>query len=705
MGVTIPLPELDVPKPAPAPPPDALAEFQRAASLETSAAQQQAIQAQAQGQQQQNQMQEMQLKDEQLRRSLAPQFVQKDDNGKPSGFDSEGLYNAMLQQGADPLTIQSMRMKQAEMQKTMIGLSDAQIAHQEKLNDEIYNGIESVRTANREGLKNSPQQAAPAQTPSPLGPAVPGTGGMPAGMLPNMPQAQDLGKAAPGSPESLGAQPPGESPTATETGLQTAANAPKPITQEGQLAYHKVLLRLASMGVPVGNFPASLTSEADLDQAEAGAGLHKQQLADAAELAKTQEAAGKGAQAEAEAKKANLISFPELGALYHADTGEVTSINGQTMSPAMLESKYVMNQAQKNRTGVSPDPQFDKAYEHMKTLVPSFNINMAAQGAGMIPGGGSGGNGGAPASPSIEQVPNAIKGTVQQIVDYRAQMPPAGRNNPTNNAIRYWVNALDPQHDETTFPARNKMMTAMTSGPEATQINAINTALGHVGVLNDAIDALHNGDGGVKALRDIANKVGVQVGDTPVTTLNTIIHRVGPELTAAYVQGGGGEGERGTTAADFDPSLGNKQLKDNAAITTQLLRSKIGSIENQYKNTMQRGDFQQRFITPEAQRTLDKLSPQTEGEGDHRNSRMLVPAGNSDGTARSGSRFPENRCPIRKIFLRLQMGAALWRRIYRLRQMEAVSSRKGNRHPRQDSWTRKSLLIPMAMRLSQECRA
>jgi hypothetical protein len=95
--------------------------------------------------------------------------------------------------------------------------------------------------------------------------------------------------------------------------------------------------------------------------------------------------------------------------------------------------------------------------------------------------------------------------------------------------------------------------------------------------------------------------------------LNTIIHRVGPELTAAYVQGGGGEGERGTTAADFDPSLGNKQLKDNAAITATLLRSKIGSIENQYKNTMGRDDFQQRFITPEAQKTLQKLSPQGGG--------------------------------------------------------------------------------------------
>src|SRR5205823_2580723 len=152
-----------------------------------------------------------------------------------------------------------------------------------------------------------------------------------------------------------------------------------------------------------------------------------------------------------------------------------------------------------------------------------------------------------------------------------AALPPAGRNNPTNNAISYWVNALDPQHDETNFPARNKLMTAFTSGKESQQINAINTAMGHVGVLGDAVDALNNGD--VKVLNKIANGLGVQTGSTPVTTFNTIVHRVGPELASAYIAGGGGEHERGTTGADFDPNLGAGQLKSNVAITAKLLRS------------------------------------------------------------------------------------------------------------------------------------
>ena len=631
MGSTIPLPELDVTKPAPAPPPDALAEFQRAAQLQTAAAQQDAIRAQTQAQTQQNEMQAMQLKDEQLRRSLAPQFVQKDANGKPTGFDNEGLYNAMLEGGADPMSITALRMKQVEMQKALLGLSDAQIAHQDKVNDELANSLSSVEDIqNKTRPKATTTPLAPSAVSgaeNPLGPPVPGTGGMPAGLLPNLPAAQQLmespaapapsvGAAPAGTPESLARPEPGTVPTSSEAALQDSAQtAPRPITPEAQKAYQKELIRLNAMGIPVGGLKPVLTDESDIDQARAELGLHKQDLAEAAKLAEVQKTVSQGKQAEAEAAKANEIPFPELGGIYDVAARQFKTVAGDVMSPAMLEGKYVLDQAHKNAGGKSPDPAFDHAYEHMKTLVPQFNINMATSGGGLGPSAQGGGAGGGTGSASRDQIPAAIRGRVEAALDYRQPLPPAGRNNPVNNAISEWVYKIDPQHDETTFPARNKMMTAMTSGPEATQINAINTALGHVGVLNDAIDALHNSDGGVKALREIANRVGVQVGDTPVTTLNTIIHRVGPELTAAYVQGGGGEGERGTTAADFDPSLGHKQLKDNAAITATLLRSKIGSIENQYKNTMQRDDFQQRFITPEAQRTLQKLSPQGGGGG------------------------------------------------------------------------------------------
>ena len=74
-----------------------------------------------------------------------------------------------------------------------------------------------------------------------------------------------------------------------------------------------------------------------------------------------------------------------------------------------------------------------------------------------------------------------------------------------------------------------------------------------------------------------------------------------------------GKEERGTTAADFDANLPPQTLKSNLGITAQLLRSKIGATENNYKQTMGRDDFQQRFITPEAQASLQRWSPGSGG--------------------------------------------------------------------------------------------
>jgi hypothetical protein len=249
--------------------------------------------------------------------------------------------------------------------------------------------------------------------------------------------------------------------------------------------------------------------------------------------------------------------------------------------------------------------------KYKATLVPAFNFSMNASGGGLGPSATAGSSA---AQPSVTQIPPAIRGRVQAILDYHQALPPAGRQNPINNAISEWVYKLDPQHDEVMFPARNKMMTAMTSGKEGQQINAVNTALGHVGVLNDAIDALQNHD--TKILNSIGNRLGLEFGTQSgdaTAMFNTIVHRVGPELAAAYIQGGGGEGERGTTAGDFDANLAPSILHNNTAITANLLRSKIGSLENQYKQTMQKDDFQTRFLTPEARATLEKLSPQQGG--------------------------------------------------------------------------------------------
>lgn len=278
-------------------------------------------------------------------------------------------------------------------------------------------------------------------------------------------------------------------------------------------------------------------------------------------------------------------------------------------TPAMMESKYVAIQQKRNlKQPIQPeDAAFLKAYEKQKELNTVTRFQLNNSGGGLIPQGGGAGNG---APPTIESVPASIRGTVQQILQYRGPMPPSGRNNPNNQAIRYWVNQLDPTYDESSFPARNKILQSYTSGAESKSINAINTALGHLGELGEAAKALDQND--LPLLHSIASKVGAALGSDAPTTYQGILHRVSPEMTAAYVAGGGGEHERGANEGDFALSLGGKQITSNVAESAKLLRSKIGAQEQQWNTTFKppkdEDKFENRFITPAAKATLDEFS-------------------------------------------------------------------------------------------------
>jgi hypothetical protein len=192
--------------------------------------------------------------------------------------------------------------------------------------------------------------------------------------------------------------------------------------------------------------------------------------------------------------------------------------------------------------------------------------------------------------------------------------PPTIRGGAGATTLRK-VMAINPGYSAQNWQAQKTMLERYTSGTESKEISGINTALGHVAALGEAIDALKNGD--IQLLNRLGNYLGVQTGGDAVTTFKSIVHKVGPEINRAYVGGVGSQGEIIAQESDFDPNLGDKQLRSNVAITAKLLRSKIGSLENQWNKLMvakgQEGnDFKDRFIMPEAKHAIDKWAP---GEG------------------------------------------------------------------------------------------
>lgn len=210
---------------------------------------------------------------------------------------------------------------------------------------------------------------------------------------------------------------------------------------------------------------------------------------------------------------------------------------------------------------------------------------------------------------------NAQGGTSQlakDIADYKVPLTTALSNRiplPARDAILAEVNRLNPDFNASNFAIKQRTENDAITGKIGTQRSALNTMMGHLSILDQAADALNNSD--FPALNRIANYLGVQVGGTAKTTYETIVHRLGPEVTRAYVAGGGSVGERGTNESDFSPSLAPGQLKANVGVSAQLAGSLVDALENRYKGgTFGRGNLQT-LLSPEAQAARQQLAGQS----------------------------------------------------------------------------------------------
>lgn len=115
-----------------------LEEYGRAQQLESQAQtiQQQKIQTQ---------QQQLDLQDAQNAHRLGPQFLQKDADGKITGFDNEGYYNALIGTGMNPVKIMGMRQQNLTYQQGLTKLSQDQLDLQNKKNDDAYQITEPIR--------------------------------------------------------------------------------------------------------------------------------------------------------------------------------------------------------------------------------------------------------------------------------------------------------------------------------------------------------------------------------------------------------------------------------------------------------------------------------------------------------------------------------------------------------------------------------
>lgn len=262
-----------------------------------------------------------------------------------------------------------------------------------------------------------------------------------------------------------------------------------------------------------------------------------------------------------------------------------------TTAPGLNRGAAPVNPASPQQGAARPGTQ---APSTGKTMSPAQAINAGVHGDDFL-----------------NTLSPSIRNTVKRIGDYRDDESMLTRITTKHPEVLSYISQYAPDFDRTNYDAKRKLMIDYTSGTHSKEINAVNTAMGHVAELGDAIDALKNGD--IKFINSIANKLQIQTGGTAAATVALIARRVAPEIATVYTPTGGGQTERIADEKDFDFSLGADILKTNISKTVDLLRSKIGALESQYKNTVGRDDFEKRFITPQAKGALQKYSTHAAG--------------------------------------------------------------------------------------------
>lgn len=414
---------------------------------------------------------------------------------------------------------------------------------------------------------------------------------------------------------------------------------------------------LASNAYKASEIPEQMPSLDELKETAAHSKANQDMLKEAITL-QEQKAKLPGEQAEATAKQYTTGAQTMAGAqdqlswtarrnLAVKNDKGMESLIPETYSPQAAEQVRQLGISPKDLAEMSPDKL--ELRDFMKNPPAGYpptpvgflkfksdqTANAQVRAVQMLTGNTGGGGGGAPQSSGISAntpatptnapggwvgnngrtlnaVSPMLRDRVKAILEYRQPDPPQGARGPVPQALANLVAEFDPNHDATTYPTRNQAVKDFTKDASTGQIGAINTALGHSGDLYTAAKTLDGSN--LPLLHSLQAKFGLVTGDDAASTYKMILHRLGPEMTSAYIKGGGTKEDRGANESDFDISLGQKQILSNIAESAQLLNSKLDSKRqawnNSYKPYRDQDQFDNRFITPAAQQTLTALSSQ-----------------------------------------------------------------------------------------------
>jgi hypothetical protein len=197
-----------------------------------------------------------------------------------------------------------------------------------------------------------------------------------------------------------------------------------------------------------------------------------------------------------------------------------------------------------------------------------------------------------PANDISNQTPEEVRSNLQQTnpsyLNYldkvgTGEIQIGGRSTKQQQKILQDVAYINPGLDQSKIQARYKTRNDFTSGKESLQIKSLNTAVNHLGELNDLIPKLSNTN--MQFINAPKNFTAKQFGDPAITRFETVKNALAGELATIFKNTGGTDTEIKNIGATIDASGSPEQLKGNIQQAVNLMYGRLNAIQDKWKNS------------------------------------------------------------------------------------------------------------------------
>lgn len=198
---------------------------------------------------------------------------------------------------------------------------------------------------------------------------------------------------------------------------------------------------------------------------------------------------------------------------------------------------------------------------------------------------------------------------VIQLIEGRESMAPLGTRSKTGADISMLAASVDPTLDRTSSENRVKTRILFTSGIEARNISALNTALGHAGEVADRFKTLNNST--FPAFNWALNNVESGVfGDARKGNAELAVDALASEARKVFAGGsaGGGLTELENWQKNFPVNGSPRQQQEALSTFVNLLNSRLDALGDQYNRGMGVTRDPVLFLEPKARKVIETLT-------------------------------------------------------------------------------------------------